>query len=72
VILLPTRELVVQSLEVFAKLLRPYIWIVPGAVMGGEKKQSEKARFRKGINVLLATPGRCEEHSLMFSSAALV
>ena len=47
-IILPTRELVLQSLEVIDKLVKPYIWIVPGAVMGGEKKQSEKARLRKG------------------------
>ena len=61
-IILPTRELVLQSLEVINKLVKPYIWIVPGAVMGGEKKQSEKARLRKGLNVLIGTPGRLLDH----------
>lgn len=30
--------------------------------MGGEKKKSEKARLRKGVNVLIATPGRLLDH----------
>ena len=25
--------------------------------MGGEKKKSEKARLRKGVNILIGTPG---------------
>ena len=30
--------------------------------MGGEKKKSEKARLRKGISILVATPGRLLDH----------
>lgn len=30
--------------------------------MGGEKKKSEKSRIRKGITVLIATPGRLLDH----------
>uniref|UniRef100_A0A8C8SN83 ATP-dependent RNA helicase n=1 Tax=Pelusios castaneus TaxID=367368 RepID=A0A8C8SN83_9SAUR len=30
--------------------------------MGGEKKKSEKARLRKGINILISTPGRLVDH----------
>jgi hypothetical protein len=37
-------------------------WIVPGIVVGGEKKKSEKARLRKGINLLVSTPGRLLDH----------
>src|SRR5690606_3010827 len=37
-------------------------WIVPGCVTGGEKKKSEKARVRKGVNILVATPGRLLDH----------
>lgn len=37
-------------------------WIVPGIVVGGEKKKSEKARLRKGINILVSTPGRLLDH----------
>nr|XP_060613659.1 probable ATP-dependent RNA helicase DDX31 [Anolis sagrei ordinatus] len=61
-ILVPTRELALQSFETIQKLLKPFTWIVPGVLMGGEKKKSEKARLRKGINVLVATPGRLLDH----------
>ena len=50
-ILTPTRELALQSLEVFTQLLSAFVWIVPGALMGGEKKKAEKARLRKGEGV---------------------
>lgn len=30
--------------------------------MGGEKKKSEKARIRKGMNILISTPGRLLDH----------
>ncbi len=30
--------------------------------MGGEKKKSEKARLRKGVSILVATPGRLLDH----------
>lgn len=30
--------------------------------MGGEKRKSEKARIRKGINILISTPGRLVDH----------
>ena len=51
---------------------QPFQWIVPGCLMGGEKKKSEKARIRRGINVLVSTPGRLVDHinttqSLAFS-----
>eukprot|EP00039_Didymoeca_costata_P018016 m.331797 g.331797 ORF g.331797 m.331797 type:complete len:728 (+) comp16795_c0_seq1:223-2406(+) len=61
-ILLPTRELALQSFEAIQKLVQPYIWIVAGIVMGGEKKKSEKARLRKGVNILVSTPGRLVDH----------
>ena len=61
-VLTPTRELAAQSFEVFQQLLSPYRWVVPGMVIGGEKKKSEKARLRKGLNVIVATPGRLLDH----------
>ncbi|KAI0239198.1 putative ATP-dependent RNA helicase DDX31, partial [Lamellibrachia satsuma] len=54
--------LVLQSYETFQKLVGPFTWIVPGCIMGGEKRKSEKARLRKGINILIATPGRLLDH----------
>ncbi|NXX01284.1 DDX31 helicase, partial [Larus smithsonianus] len=50
-ILVPTRE-----------VGDPFAWIVPGVLMGGEKRKSEKARLRKGINILISTPGRLVDH----------
>ncbi|KAJ3068063.1 ATPdependent RNA helicase [Rhizoclosmatium hyalinum] len=37
-------------------------WIVPGLVVGGDKKKSEKARLRKGCTILVSTPGRLIDH----------
>ncbi|TRY93150.1 hypothetical protein DNTS_012845 [Danionella cerebrum] len=62
IVVVPTRELALQSFQMFQKLLQPFIWIVPGVLMGGEKKKSEKARLRKGINILITTPGRLVDH----------
>uniref|UniRef100_A0A8C5XAC3 ATP-dependent RNA helicase n=1 Tax=Malurus cyaneus samueli TaxID=2593467 RepID=A0A8C5XAC3_9PASS len=53
-VLVPTRE--------FPTLENPFTWIVPGVLMGGEKRKSEKARLRKGINILISTPGRLVDH----------
>lgn len=61
-ILTPTRELATQIYSVLELLLRCHHHIVPGIVVGGEKKKSEKARLRKGVNVLVATPGRLADH----------
>ncbi|KAL8930932.1 MAG: hypothetical protein Q9208_000033 [Pyrenodesmia sp. 3 TL-2023] len=62
VILAPTRELCKQISIVLESLLRCANWIVAGTVIGGEKKKSEKARLRKGLNILVATPGRLVDH----------
>ncbi|KAH8149258.1 uncharacterized protein LAJ45_06798 [Morchella importuna] len=65
IILAPTRELSRQIETVLSTLIHakngPH-WIVPGSVIGGEKKKSEKARLRKGLNILVATPGRLLDH----------
>mmetsp|Transcript_27522 Transcript_27522/g.107789 ORF Transcript_27522/g.107789 Transcript_27522/m.107789 type:complete len:887 (-) Transcript_27522:2168-4828(-) len=62
VILEPTRELAAQVEQVAQKLFRPWHWIVVGAVMGGEKKKAEKSRLRKGVTILITTPGRMVDH----------
>lgn len=62
VILAPTRELSNQIYAVLESLVSCCHWIVPGIVIGGEKKKAEKARLRKGVNVLVATPGRLADH----------
>lgn len=62
IILAPTRELSKQIALVLEKLLGCAHWLVAGTVIGGEKKKSEKARLRKGFNILVATPGRLVDH----------
>lgn len=70
-IIVPTRELAIQTLEVFIKLLKPFTWIVPTYITGGEKRKSEKARLRKGVNILIGTPGRICDHLLHTESFKL-
>ncbi|XP_073016348.1 DEAD-box ATP-dependent RNA helicase 17 isoform X1 [Primulina eburnea] len=61
-VLVPTRELCMQVYEILQKLLHRFHWIVPGYIMGGEKRSKEKARLRKGVSILVATPGRLLDH----------
>ncbi|KAJ6785009.1 hypothetical protein PWT90_10907 [Aphanocladium album] len=58
----PTRELAKQTHDVLEKLIRPFPWLVSTAITGGESKKAEKARIRKGVNFLVATPGRLADH----------
>ena len=58
----PTRELAIQVADVLAALLRRFVWLVGGAVHGGENRGKEKARLRRGVTVLVATPGRLLDH----------
>ncbi|KAK3900022.1 ATP-dependent RNA helicase DBP7 [Staphylotrichum tortipilum] len=62
IILAPTRELCKQIAAVLEKVLRCAPWLVCTTVIGGESKKSEKARIRKGVNILIATPGRLADH----------
>ncbi|CAM6098811.1 unnamed protein product [Calypogeia fissa] len=61
-VLVPTRELCVQVFSVVEKLVHRFIWLVPGSLMGGENRAKEKARLRKGVTILIATPGRLLDH----------
>lgn len=61
-VIVPTRELCVQTYEVFQKLVKPFTWLVPGYLSGGEKRKTEKARLRNGITILVTTPGRLCDH----------
>lgn len=70
-VIVPTRELAIQVYELFIKLLKPYTWIVSGYLTGGEKRKAEKARLRKGINILVGTPGRLCDHLLHTESFKL-
>lgn len=43
-------------------LVKRFIWLVPGMLVGGENRHHEKQRLRKGVVVLVATPGRLLDH----------
>lgn len=62
IIVAPTRELAKQTHTVLERLIRPFPWLVSTAITGGESKKAEKARIRKGVNFLVATPGRLADH----------
>lgn len=62
IIIAPTRELSVQIFETAQKLSFGIPWIVAGLLIGGENRQKEKSRLRKGISILVATPGRLLDH----------
>lgn len=61
-VVVPTRELALQTYECFLKLVKPFTWIVAGYLVGGEKRKAEKARLRRGCTILVATPGRLLDH----------
>jgi ATP-dependent RNA helicase DDX31/DBP7 len=62
IVIAPTRELCSQIHNVLNDLTKCCVWVVGGSISGGEKKKSEKARLRKGISVLVCTPGRLLDH----------
>lgn len=62
IIVAPTRELAKQTYTVLEQLIKPFPWLVSTAITGGESKKAEKARIRKGVNFLVATPGRLADH----------
>eukprot|EP00978_Attheya_sp_CCMP212_P036375 scaffold164511_cov33-Attheya_sp.AAC.1 len=63
IVVCPTRELATQTCGMAEQLCRhSFSWLVPGCLSGGEKRKSEKARVRKGVTLLVATPGRLLDH----------
>ena len=70
VILSPTKELCLQTFLVMTKLARMMPHIVVGHVAGGDNPKKEKARLRKGLTILCATPGRLVYH--LESTASLI
>jgi ATP-dependent RNA helicase DDX31/DBP7 len=62
VILSPTKELCLQTFAVMTKLARMMPNLIVGHVAGGDNPQKEKARIRKGLTILCATPGRLVYH----------
>ncbi len=60
-VLLPTRELAMQVLDVFAQL-RPNTGVRAALVVGGLSEEPQLADIRRGAQLLVATPGRLEDY----------
>jgi ATP-dependent RNA helicase DDX31/DBP7 len=69
IILCPTRELASQTLVVAEQVCsHTFNWIVAGCLFGEERRKSEKARIRKGLTIVVATPGRLLDHLMRTES----
>ena len=75
IILAPTRELAQQIEKVLEQVLSMALthpdmdedesytrWLVSGLLTGGSTRTHEKARLRKGVPILVSTPGRLLDH----------
>ncbi|KYQ99812.1 putative RNA helicase [Tieghemostelium lacteum] len=61
IIITPTRELALQIYGVARELLKYHIQ-THGIIIGGASKKPEEERLEKGVNLLIATPGRLLDH----------
>ena len=61
IIISPTRELSLQTYGVTTELLQ-YHHHSHGIVMGGANRRTEAEKLLKGVNLLVATPGRLLDH----------
>ena len=57
-ILAPTRELVMQIYDEFAKFAREQFYFRLALAYGGTSRQNQKIIIQQGCDVLIATPGR--------------
>ena len=61
IIICPTRELAIQTHAVAKDLLKYHSQTL-GLVIGGSARRTEAERIVKGVNLLVATPGRLLDH----------
>lgn len=61
IIISPTRELALQIFGVAKELLK-YHNQTFGIVMGGANRKAEADKLCKGVNLIVATPGRLLDH----------
>lgn len=61
VVLAPTRELVIQVTEQ-AQQLAKYTNLRIAAIYGGTKMRPQVNKLRRGVDVIIATPGRLQDH----------
>jgi ATP-dependent RNA helicase DDX18/HAS1 len=61
IIISPTRELSMQTFGVLQELLK-YHHHTYGLIIGGSNRKEEAKKLEKGVNILVATPGRLLDH----------
>jgi ATP-dependent RNA helicase DDX18/HAS1 len=61
IIISPTRELSIQTFGVLQELLK-YHHHTYGLIIGGSNRKEEAKKLSKGVNMLVATPGRLLDH----------
>lgn len=61
IILSPTRELALQTFSVARELIEHHTQSI-GIVIGGANRAAEVQKLEKGVNLLIATPGRLLDH----------
>ena len=61
VVISPTRELSMQTFGVLKELLK-YHNHTYGLVMGGTNRAEEAKKLARGVNAIVATPGRLLDH----------
>ncbi|CEJ89753.1 Putative ATP-dependent RNA helicase HAS1 [[Torrubiella] hemipterigena] len=63
IVVSPTRELALQIFGVARELMKNHSQTY-GIVMGGANRRAEAEKLSKGVNLLIATPGRLLDHLL--------
>ncbi|KAF8328863.1 P-loop containing nucleoside triphosphate hydrolase protein [Cantharellus anzutake] len=61
IIISPTRELALQIFSVAKELMKHHSQTL-GILMGGASRHAETQKLEKGVNLLVATPGRLLDH----------
>lgn len=61
IIISPTRELALQIFDVARELMQFHSQTF-GILMGGANRKGEEVKLQKGVNLLIATPGRLIDH----------
>merc|ERR1719186_1977140 len=61
IIISPTRELSMQTFGVLREVLKHH-YHTYGLIIGGSDRKTEAIKLQKGINILVATPGRLLDH----------
>lgn len=61
IVISPTRELATQISEILEKFLKRIPLLKQVLLVGGVTCQEDAERLKKGVNIIVATPGRLED-----------